>query len=49
MKCHFVSFAALAVLLQMGYGAQKTGPIPANAWLEFDVSAAEPALHLASS
>jgi hypothetical protein len=31
----------LCVLVsQMGYGQQKTGPIPANSWLEFDVSAA---------
>jgi hypothetical protein len=31
---------------QMGYGQQRTGPIPANSWLEFDVSAQHAVLAL---
>jgi hypothetical protein len=36
--CRLADLVLLFLPVQMGYGAQKTGPIPANSWLEFDVS-----------
>jgi hypothetical protein len=36
--CRLADLVLLLLTAQMGYGAQKTGPIHANSWLEFDVS-----------
>lgn len=38
LGCRPADRVLLLLCVQMGYGAQKTGPIPANSWLEFDVS-----------